>query len=95
MRPTCKLSASLGVSLIVLGVGMVVALPSPGTAADSVPDRHGDPLPPGAVQRLGTARLRHGNVIPAIAFAPDGKTVASGSHDQTIALWEAGTGKLI
>ena len=28
-----------------------------------------------------------------MAFSPDGKTLASGSHDQCIKLWEVETGK--
>jgi WD40 repeat protein len=31
--------------------------------------------------------------VYAVAFSPDGKTLASGSWDQTIKLWEAATGK--
>ena len=36
----------------------------------------------------------HSNSIPALAFSPDGKTLASGSMDQTVKLWDAATGKL-
>jgi RNA polymerase sigma factor (sigma-70 family) len=35
----------------------------------------------------------HQNGVPCVAFSPDGKTLASGSHDQTIRLWEVATGK--
>jgi hypothetical protein len=37
----------------------------------------------------------HTNSIFALAFSPDGKTIASGSMDQTIKLWDWATGKLL
>jgi RNA polymerase sigma factor (sigma-70 family) len=43
-------------------------------------DRHGDPLPAGAVARLGTIRWRTDGEIEALTFAPDGKTVIAGTR---------------
>ena len=34
----------------------------------------------------------HSNLVRAVAFSPDGKALASGSHDRTIQLWDTVTG---
>jgi WD40 repeat protein len=55
-------------------------------------DALGDPLPAGAVARLGTVRLRHGDYLRSIRFAPDGKTLISLGQDG-VHVWDATTGK--
>src|SRR5262249_38725507 len=58
-------------------------------------DRYGDPLPPGALARLGTVRWRNaGNGGTSILFTRDGKGVISTSGGSAY-LWEIPTGKLI
>lgn len=56
-------------------------------------DLHGDPLPKGAVARIGSARLRHGETVTFVAFLPDGKSLISGGADWTIRIWDRETGK--
>ena len=45
--------------------------------------------------RLIRALEGHGNSVESVAFSPDGKTLASGSIDETIRLWNAADGKPI
>ncbi|MEH1919070.1 protein kinase domain-containing protein [Nostoc sp.] len=37
----------------------------------------------------------HSNSVYCVAYSPDGKTLATGSHDKTIKLWDVGTGREI
>ena len=36
----------------------------------------------------------HANCVYTLAFSPDGKTLASGSMDQTVKFWDTSTGQL-
>jgi WD40 repeat protein len=42
---------------------------------------------------MGTVRFRHGDQIDGMALAPDGRTVAAASRDQTVRLWNVATGQ--
>jgi RNA polymerase sigma factor (sigma-70 family) len=59
-------------------------------------DFHGDPLPPGAISRLGTTRWRlDGNFSYGAAFSADGKVLVTASTWRGLLLWDAATGRLI
>jgi RNA polymerase sigma factor (sigma-70 family) len=61
-------------------------------------DAFGDPLPDGAIRRLGTLRFRHGGgTICNLLLTPDGKTLVSNSYygSRTVCVWELATGKLL
>ncbi len=96
------------VSLIGAGVALVVIAgrpegpkrqrePQNGEPAVRAPtpdvDRYGDPLPKGAIARLGTTRFRHGSGFFRVFFAPDGKTLLTARGD--VRVWDAATGRLV
>ncbi|HEY7424698.1 MAG TPA: sigma-70 family RNA polymerase sigma factor [Gemmataceae bacterium] len=57
-------------------------------------DRFGDPLPDGALARLGTMRFRHARGT-SLAFAPDGKSLLTCGADRAIRTWDAASGRLL
>jgi WD40 repeat protein len=59
-----------------------------------------DPLPPGALVRLGRARLRQGHLPESLAFSPDGAMLASSERPlgsfpgpHVVHLWDTATGR--
>jgi WD40 repeat protein len=83
----CRLACVIGIFLL------LTTLPVP--AAPPQQDCHGDPLPEGAVARMGTARLRHGDGVSRVVYSPNGELLASLSRDRTLRVWEAASGKLV
>ncbi|TMQ32024.1 MAG: hypothetical protein E6K70_20845 [Planctomycetota bacterium] len=57
-------------------------------------DTYGDPLPPGAIARLGSTRLRHAWLSDA-TFAPDGKAVLTAGRDGRVRAWSVATADLL
>ncbi len=58
-------------------------------------DAVGDPLPKGAVARIGTLRLRQPSEVCTVVFSPDGKLLATGGRYDGVRLWESTTGKAL
>jgi RNA polymerase sigma factor (sigma-70 family) len=56
-------------------------------------DLFGDPLPEGAIARIGTSRLRDSASTCVIAFSPDGRQLAYGNENGLIHVCEAADGK--
>src|SRR5439155_22596112 len=79
----CLVFALLGVAL----------LTDAGPSQTAGKDQSGDPLPDGALARVGTTRWRHGGVVILASMLPDGQTVVTVSADRTVRLWEFPSGK--
>src|SRR5262249_598608 len=81
--------------LLLIGLfGTGAAVPPATTAPQPArPDLPGDPLPDGALARVGTLRFRHFATIVSVAYAPDGKSVATGGRDGVVRVWDAATGR--
>jgi RNA polymerase sigma factor (sigma-70 family) len=58
-------------------------------------DANGDPLPAGALLRLGTTRRRHSRAVAGIAFAPDGAAAVTAQDDGVVRFWDRGSGKVV
>ena len=57
-------------------------------------DALGDPLPDGAIARLGTVRFRRGDSPGGVAVSPDGRLLVTGESG-SIRFWENDSGKQI
>jgi RNA polymerase sigma factor (sigma-70 family) len=69
--------------------------PAPAAPPHAATDRWGDPLPAGAITRLGTVRFRVGEFAQGVAFLAGGKTLVTAEDTfQLIQFWDADTGRL-
>src|SRR5207253_8727943 len=95
-----SLGTVTAVGVMVGGVARLAQEPADKTPAVARPverqqtrrDLFGDPLPEGAVARLGTVRFNHGDSLATLHFLPDGKTILSEGNG-IARLWNADTGE--
>ncbi|MBI1913371.1 MAG: sigma-70 family RNA polymerase sigma factor [Planctomycetes bacterium] len=98
-----KVQATLAVVVTTFFLGGLAILlaqrpadsPRPPAAEKAQVDQAGDPLPAGAVLRLGTGRFRHSGGSKELAFSPDGKTLLTQSKNTLLRFWETATGRLL
>src|SRR5262249_48558244 len=102
-----RIAAAVSLAAAMLGAGatmLLSAAPQAGPPAPAAPqqppearqDRAGVPdghLPVGAVARMGSTRLRHGDAVSFAAYTPDGKALVTAGRDQMVRLWDLATGK--
>ena len=89
------MSAKFGAHVLLATI-FVCCVPSLPAQTESRVDIYGDPLPAGALARLGSLRLRHATLeLPdPLAFSKDGKRLISVSTgDQMFRIWDPATGK--
>src|SRR5262245_44917971 len=70
---------------------LTLLIPAMCRAGDPKRDRHGDPLPDGAIARLGTVQAHP--FCKTVAFSPDGRTIIT-TGLTTIRHWDIDTGRL-
>jgi RNA polymerase sigma factor (sigma-70 family) len=58
-------------------------------------DSYGNALPAAAIQRMGTADLRHESTVFFVTFLADGRQALSAGEDGLVRLWDVATGKEI
>jgi WD40 repeat protein len=74
---------------------------TPNRPASVYTDCYGDPLPPHAVARLGTVRLRHTGKVRALVFTSDGKRLITGADEciprdgANICCWDVAAGRRV
>src|SRR5262245_42461488 len=83
---------------VILFAGLALSLPAPESGRAAEPpastDLHGDPLPAGAVARLGTVRWRAQHWVSSMAFVPGGKHLAT-TNGYALSVWDLDTGRVV
>jgi WD40 repeat protein len=75
----------------------LIAGATPGSEPLARTDLLGDPLPPHAVARMGSVRLRYQKPLGPMTFVADGKTLVVATHveERALWLWNLADGKLL
>jgi RNA polymerase sigma factor (sigma-70 family) len=98
-----KIAAAVLLVTAMLGTGATMLLKAASQAIEQPPPEAGseraevagERLPRGAVARMGTTQLRHGDAVFFAAYTPDGKALLTAGKDRTVRLWDLGSGKEI
>jgi RNA polymerase sigma factor (sigma-70 family) len=69
-----------------------IETPKPASEKTAPTDLYGDPLPSGAIARLGTVRFRHGNDLEGLFLSSDGRTLISAGVD-AVRMWDVRSGR--
>src|ERR1043166_6703115 len=96
MKWTCPVILMVQMWSLATARGLPQGKPTPQAPREARLDLHGDPLPSGAIARLGTVRLHHEGRIAAIAFSPDGRSIAAacgGEKGLSLRFWQTDTGQ--
>ena len=68
------------------------ATPPKAVRPDGTAELPADPLPVGAIARIGTSRFRHDEWLSQAVWSPDGKYIAS-TAGETLIVWEGDSGR--
>jgi RNA polymerase sigma factor (sigma-70 family) len=98
-----SIAGAVLVAVALLGTGATLLLKASPQSGKHLPDeaRAGmaespaERLPRGALARMGTTGLRHGDIVYFAAYTPDGKALLTAGKDGTVRLWDLATGKEI
>jgi WD40 repeat protein len=92
IRSIVRKCLALLLGAAVFGAAVLGAGQAQEGAKSALTNHDGDPLPAGALARLGSLRWRHAEPILFVAFVQDGKAVLTGGQDQVFRLWDRATG---
>ena len=59
-----------------------------------LPNLSAPTLAAASLELKGEKQSAHSDAVLSVGFSPDGKTIVSGSSDQTLKVWDAGVGAL-